>query len=239
MREDDERFLSIAENAAALLASRGMKSEDSILDIGSGYGRLAFGLIRSMHFTGRYQGFDILPRHVQWCRETITPMFPNFSFDHLDVVNDRYNPQGTIHPADVRFPYPDASFAFCSLFSVFTHMYESEIRHYAEEIQRVLTPNGRCVATFFLYDRDRRDAVMSASAAMPMSHVLNDVTMFFSESDPLHAICYDIDHVQTLWRDAGFTLESVQLGSWAGDHDAIASDPMQPSSFQDVITVSA
>jgi SAM-dependent methyltransferase len=75
MNESDERFLAIGNQSAQLLIEQGLGAADSILDVGCGYGRLAFGLLSQLDFKGRYEGFDVLQRQIDWCRKAITHNF--------------------------------------------------------------------------------------------------------------------------------------------------------------------
>lgn len=127
-------------------------SEESVLDVGSGIGRVAIPL--TDYLKGRYEGLDIVSYGVEWCSEHITPLFPNFRFQRADVYNGLYNPEGSQHPAEFRFPYGDSEFDFVFLTSVFTHMLPQEVEHYITEIARVLRPGGRCLASVFLWDEN-------------------------------------------------------------------------------------
>jgi SAM-dependent methyltransferase len=101
MGDTQEEFLSVGNQCASLLLDLGLQGDDSILDVGCGYGRLAFGLLNSLDFIGRYEGFDLQPRHIAWCREAITTRFSNFHFAHVDIANARYNPQGSVESPPV------------------------------------------------------------------------------------------------------------------------------------------
>jgi SAM-dependent methyltransferase len=238
MGENDERFLAAGDSLARTLIDRGLQPDFTLLDVGCGYGRLAFGLIRQLDFVGRYEGFDPLPRHIQWSSEAITGHSSNFRFRHLDVANDRYNRRGSIAAASITFPFSDATFDMCVLFSVFTHMYEADIRRYMAEIRRVIKETGTCVATFFLFSDHRLAAVTSDRARFPMRHQLDETTRFFNPQEILHAIAYDEGHVREMWERAGLHVEDTEWGSWAGDQQAhgVGSDQDTPP-FQDVMTV--
>ena len=125
-----------------------LRPEESVLDIGSGIGRVAIPL--TDYLTGRYEGFDIVSEGIEWCATNVTPRFPNFRFRHVDVHNALYNPGGLLSPAEFRFPYGDDEFDFVFLTSVFTHMLPREVEHYIAEIARVLRPGKRCLASVFL-----------------------------------------------------------------------------------------
>ena len=62
--------------------------------------------------SGTYDGFDIVKQSIDYCQKAITPVRPSFRFKHVDIYNSEYNAQGTIRPADFRFPYRDGAFTF-------------------------------------------------------------------------------------------------------------------------------
>jgi SAM-dependent methyltransferase len=121
-----------------------------LLDLGCGAGPLAVALLGYLSPPGSYEGLDILPDAVAWCRHRITSHFPHFRFQLVDVANRDYNPAGSLDPNEYRLPYPDAHFDVVQLRSVFTHMGPREVHHYLRQIARVLRPEGRCLTTFNL-----------------------------------------------------------------------------------------
>ena len=104
--------------------------------------------------TGSYEGFDISGDAIEWCQKNIAARFPNFKFQLTDVYNSEYNPRGKRKAEDYRFPYPDRSFDFTFLTSVFTHMLPHDLDHYTWEIARTLKPKGRAVITFFILNEE-------------------------------------------------------------------------------------
>lgn len=227
MNEDDAKFIQTGNELAATLYAHGLTDDSRLLDVGSGYGRLAFGLMGT-GYSGRYLGFDILPRHVRWCRRNLTAD-PRFRFAHLDVVNARYNPGGSIPAVEARFPAPDRSRDYCALFSVFTHFYADDVRRYLAEIHRVLVPGGLAATTWFLFDDARVPAVTGERSAFRLVHQLDDVTRFETTDDPLKAIGYDEGFVRGLVAEGGLEVVSVTRGSWAGDQP--------PGQYQDLVVL--
>jgi SAM-dependent methyltransferase len=81
----------------------------------------------------------------------------NFQFYQIDIYDKHYNPAGHCKASEYRFPFPDDSFDFVMLGSVFTHMLPDGVRNYLSEIRQVLAPGGRCmISYFFLNDETRR-----------------------------------------------------------------------------------
>jgi SAM-dependent methyltransferase len=229
MSEDDVRVVSVGQGLAGTLRRHGLVEDGSLLDIGSGYGRLALGLITT-DFAGNYHGIEILKKQVTWCQNVLSPYAGDrFRFSHLDVRNGRYNPGGKVRPQRVRFPAENDSCDNVALFSVFTHMYEADIARYLREIRRVLKPGGIAVTTWFLFDKERLPRVTSrAKTPFPMVNQINQVTRYSDPRDPLRAIAYQKAHVRRLVAAAGLELRDLEYGSWCGD-------PGQE--FQDVLVL--
>lgn len=227
MNETDDSLVATARDLTNILVREGMPDDADVLDVGSGYGRLTIGLMDREQFTGTYLGFDILKRHVSWCQKVMTAADPRFRFEHVDILNERYNAHGTVAPEEVPFPTEDASIDTVTLFSVFTHLYRPTIEHYLVEISRVLRPGGIAVGTWFLFDDDRMDAITSDAARYPMRFVLPDGSRYMSLKDPLHAISYRQSDVEAMARHAGLEFEQVKRGAWAGEFVPNAFAEMQ------------
>lgn len=223
MRESDESFLAIAVMLADLILEQAGPGA-SVLDVGSGYGRLAVGLMER-GFRGRYEGFDILPRHVAWCRRHLTPFAPAYRFHHLDIQNDRYNPTGRLDPVRATFPVK-GPFDVVAVFSVFTHMDRPAIAHYLREVTRLLRPGGVALATFFLWDEARLPAITSAQATHPMIHELDPYTRYASADDHLFAIAHHALVVRGMAEGVGLEVAEVRPGGWDGS---------ERTQFQDLV----
>lgn len=206
----------------------GLQPHHSVLDVGCGIGRTAVALTGYLDAKGSYRGFDIVRSGVRWCSRKITPDFPHFKFTHVPVGNDLYT-AGRNDAQDFRFPYPNESFDIVFLFSVFTHMLPEEISNYLGEIRRTLRPNGRCLATFFLYNDDSEGALDAKKGfAFPIdrgSHRLMSSTVR-SANVALHE-----RHLMRLIEDARLSVDSVTHGYWNG-----AKAP--ENDFQDIVVMS-
>ena len=190
-----------------------LRPDERVLDIGSGGGRVAVPL--SAYLTrGTYEGFDTSAADVEWCRENITPRAPNFSFRHVDIHNLTYNPGGTIDPTEFRFPYGDSEFDFAFLTSIFTHMLPEHVEHYFGEIARVLRPDGRWLATWFILDDAALAAIEDGRSAFDFKHNVGDYRVV----DPNRhedALAYPERYVLDLYDRFGFEV-SIDLGQWPG-----------------------
>lgn len=128
----------------------GLKPGDRVLDIGCGIGRIAIPLTTYLSDSGSYAGFDVVKKGIDWCQKRITPKFPNFHFQYVNLKNKLYTSENANLARNFIFPYKDKEFDFVFLTSVFTHMLPSDMEHYLDEIYRVLKPTGKCYSTFFL-----------------------------------------------------------------------------------------
>jgi hypothetical protein len=70
-----------------------VEPKHTILDIGCGCGRLALALEPCIP-QGRYIGFDVQRKLINWCQRNISNSRPAFRFFHFNVYSDRYNPGG-------------------------------------------------------------------------------------------------------------------------------------------------
>lgn len=227
MGESEEAFVEAGVLLAELLYQLGLEDDHELIDVGCSVGRLPIGLLAGTGFRGRYVGFDVMRPQVVWARRNLTPVVDRMRFRHVDVRNERYNPEGTVEPAELRFPARDDGFHMACLFSIFTHFYKEDIAVYLRELRRVLRPGGTVVATWFLYDDERYDAAV-ASEAYPMTHRLDDVTIYNDADDPLRAIAFHEDAVRAMVTEAGLELADVERGRWADGPGPL---------FQDVVVL--
>lgn len=207
----------------------GLRPDDRVLDVGCGIGRMAVPLTGYLSPRGEYRGFDIVKEGIDWCDGAIATRFPNFRFTHADIVNRHYNPAGRHLAREYRFPYPDASFDFAFLTSVFTHMLPPDLGNYLGEVSRVLTPGGRCLMTMFLLDDESRTCIRARRSTLDFSHAV-DGCLTIDASDPEAAIAYEEAAVRDGLAAVHLSVdEPIHRGSWCG----------RPSylSYQDIILV--
>jgi SAM-dependent methyltransferase len=203
-----------------------LKADEAVLDVGCGIGRMAIPLLSYLDANGRYEGFDIMRENVKWCRHAISPRWPNFRFQHADIFNRDYNPNGLVRCGEFRFPYADATFDFAFLTSVFTHLMPSDIAHYLHELGRVLKPDGRCLATFFLLNPES-NALIDSGRSHFTFHPQTCNYRVHSHEVPEACLAVEQEFVEEAARRAGLAMETPRYGSWAGRN--LAFD------FQDVV----
>lgn len=197
MGEDDDAFISIGD--ALLSDALRHVNPETVLDIGCGYGRLAYALKRR-GFLGRYFGLDVLPRHIKWLQDNFGD--PTYRFELANVRNGRYNPKGKLETSEVVFR-PGFSPDLSLFVSVFTHMYESDIEAYLRKVREISSPKSVVYATFFLEGGDQ------ARRPYRFDHRLNDHCSYHDPSDPLHAIAYDEAWLRDFFDRCGFACHDL------------------------------
>ncbi|SDL17844.1 Methyltransferase domain-containing protein [Maridesulfovibrio ferrireducens] len=189
-------------------------SDEKVLDIGCGVGRLAFPLLEYLNESGGYEGFDTFPAGVKWCSENITPEFSNFNFKQVDIFNTTYNPYAQTKASEFIFPYEDNTFDLVLLNSVFTHMMPDDIINYLSEIDRVLNDNGRVFVTFFLINKESLELMDLGKSV----HDFHKFGVFYTADpkEPMDAVGYDEQFAFNLFEKHNFKIKEVMYGNWSG-----------------------
>jgi SAM-dependent methyltransferase len=186
---------------------------------------MAYSLAHYLTPAGHYHGFDVDDRLIRRCRETITPRFSNFIFRHVNLRNGCYNPQGAVSAGEFVFPYSDGQFDFVFLASVFTHMTAPDVRHYLEEIHRVLKPGGRCLATFFLLNREAEQLIQEGKSAWNLVHPAGE-GLTANPDCPESCIGFAEADVRQWFSDRHFSITANYYGNWCARADALTHQDM-------------
>jgi cyclopropane fatty-acyl-phospholipid synthase-like methyltransferase len=134
-----------------------LESGSHVLDVGCGAGRVAVPLTAYLSRAGRYEGLDVSPWAINWCKQEISSRYPTFSFQHADVFSAQYFPEGTTRPKDYTLPYDDDQFDVICAMSLFTHMLPEGLERYMSEF--VLKNGGRAFMTFYLLNDESLRAI--------------------------------------------------------------------------------
>jgi SAM-dependent methyltransferase len=226
MGDKPDSFLARGENLLAVSNSHASIGRRPVIDIGCGYGRLAYALA-NRGFSGRYYGVDVLKKHIDWLNKNFSPSLPNFHFEHINVLNGRYNSSGKVDPAKFRIPHQYHKPDLVLVLSVFTHMFEADVESYLHAIAKVLDDHSTVYATFFILSDEQRELERSGASLYPMTHQINDHCRYFNQQDPLHAISFDEAFLHSMFERCGLHAEYVIRGGWCGREDA--------GSFQDAV----
>lgn len=208
----------------------GLRPDDDVLDIGCGIGRMAIPMTRYLK-GGSYRGFDVGKEMIRWCQRRVTSRHPAFEFRWAPIYNGKYNPFGTVSALEYRFPYTDDSFDFALATSLFTHMSSAEVRHYLEEVSRVLRPGGRAFLTFFLITPESEAEIAAGRADFDFRRE-GDGDWIIDPKMPEEAVAFPLESVREMVSAAGLAIEEpVHRGEWANAPDH--------RTLQDVLVVTA
>ncbi len=148
--------------------------------------------------------------------ERIGARHPNFRFEHVDVYNQHYNPQGQLDAAEFTFPYPDASFDFVFLVSVFTHLLPQDMRNYLREVARVLRPGATCFITYTLLNSDTLTAIAEGKSKLHYVHEMGGFRTT-EPNEPETSVAYYEDDLRSLYGANGLEIQDpIHYGSWSG-----------------------
>jgi SAM-dependent methyltransferase len=211
-----DQFIASGERIADMLVSYAdLQPMQSVLDIGCGIGRVARPLTARLSSAGRYRGFDVDPRAIEWCQRAYRS-FENFSFAHAPVGYVNVKDNAPLRGEDFAFPYPDSDFDLAFSVSLYTHLGRSITDHYLSETCRVLRPGGYCVNTFFVVDQFALEAMRARQADRSyIDH--GDGSYLASQGDPNFGIGFAPEVISALHEANGLTIVSpVRFGSWTG-----------------------
>ena len=187
-----------------------------ILDIGCGIGRLAIAMRDFLDTNGGYEGFDIVPEGIEWCKQHIVGPYDNIHFTLADVYNKEYNPKGSRQPADYQFPYEDETFDVAVLLSVFTHMLPTDVDRYVGEIARVLKKNGRICASYSIITPESLQLMTSGRGSVHFKHNLGS-HWIHSKKVPELGVAYDERYLRGIYSKHGLSdPPDIYFGRWCG-----------------------
>lgn len=197
-----------------------LRPSDRVLDIGCGIGRMAVPLTQYLDpELGSYEGLDPVLDGILWCVQEITPAYPRFRFQRLDIAHPLYNPQGSLAGSEVQIGFPDQSFDFITMISVATHLPPEELTAYLREVARLLAPGGRLFMTAFAID-----GRSTGQERLAFKRWQDGPGWYAIEEAPLAAAGFDQDFLLSAVREAGLAVESLLHGHWRGPGSAHYQD---------------
>lgn len=127
-----------------------------------------------------------------------------------------YNPNGLCAASEYRFRYDNDTFDFVFATSVFTHMLPVDMRHYIDEMERVLKPGGRCLATFFLLNRKSKRLIDLEKSTLNFKYWHGE-SMSINDVEPEKAVAYEEHGLRKRYEALDLTLlKPIQYGLWCG-----------------------
>jgi SAM-dependent methyltransferase len=199
-RDDAAILPSAIDEARRVLAQGGPAGGLSVLDVGCGAGRLAYGLVAIDSPVERYEGIDVMAAPVDWCARTISPGHSAYHFRTMDVYNERYNPAGARAAAEASLPFDDASFGVAYAYSVFSHMLTADVRAYLGEFDRVLAVDGVAIITAFVED-DVPDEVVNPPGYQGIAW-----------GGALHCVRFSRHHFEAVASESGMRIVTFEHG---------------------------
>jgi SAM-dependent methyltransferase len=215
-----QAFVKLGESWARYFqAECDLRPNESVLDVGCGYGRVAVPLARFLT-EGRYAGFDVDAEGIEWCRTNISTRWPNFTFSFVDVYHPVSNPVGTTEARHFTFPFPNEDFDFAFLISVFTHLLPEDVEHYLTEITRVLKPGGRVASTYVLLNDESERLIESGSTrslfGLRLKHDHGHYRLA-DEEVPERLVAYRETFLTHLYEKVGLNVRRpFHYGRWSG-----------------------
>lgn len=205
-----------------------LKAHHRVLDVGCGIGRMAVALTGILSTEGRYEGFDVVKKGILWSQKHISRRYPNFQFRHIELGNDLYKSSSN-NAATFTFPYEDQQFDCVVVISVFTHMLPEEVSRYLHEISRVLKPQGRCLATFFILNEESKSLMQNQHHF----HFPHDYGHYRLMSERVKAanVAFEEGFLSKASADAGLHIEKFFPGYWCGRDKEMCKD------FQDILVL--
>jgi SAM-dependent methyltransferase len=167
---------------------------ETVFDFGCGCGRVARQLLQQNPKPRRYVGVDVNKELIDWSRNNLTPVDPNFRFFHHDVYSPGYSPRNRLRLTQP-FPAQDAEFSLVIAHSVFTHLSKSQAEYYLSEVARILAPDGIAYTSWFFFDR------------LSFPFLPEVYCLYTSEVDFAQAVLFDRE-----WFIA--TVRNLGLGVW-------------------------
>ena len=209
-------FQAIGKHMMALFIRYGdLKPTEHVLDMGCGVGRMAMPLSQYLNAEGSYVGFDIVPEAIAWCRKNISDRYAHFTFHHVDIYNQSYNPSGTLQASEYVFDLPNDHFDFVFATSLFTHLKPPDAAQYVAEMARVMRPGGRCFCTFFLLQAHSINVIEAGESYLPFNYV-GERCRFVDPQIPEQAIAFDETYIRDLFAQHHLQIhQPIRYGSWA------------------------
>ena len=203
-----------------LLDQVGIASNERVLDIGCGCGRLAAPLTQHLGPKGTYMGVDIAAGLVDFGNRHITKTYPNFNFVTLDQSNPQYDSirhegaSRVIHSLDEACE--PSTVDLCIATSLFTHLNTDMARATLAAMSRLMAPDGRAFVTAFLIDAAVRTLIAQGRSAYQFEYAYGEGAYIQMIDRPLAALAFDANHFGKLLIEQELYIERTLYGSWPG-----------------------
>ena len=197
----------------------GLTPTCTVADIGCGFGRMALPMIDFLDAGagGRYVGIDVYAPAIAWCQEQITGRAAHFEFEHVNVYNGTYNPDGEVLGDRLVLPVADESCDLVVMASVFTHLLPSDVMTYVREVARILKPGGRLFGTWFLLSDESRAGMSDGRSDRVFTQDGEEIYSVLDPADKELGVAYPEDWVVGCLASHGLEIREPRLyGWWSG-----------------------
>lgn len=197
----------------------GLRTDESVMEIGCNHGRTMLSLAQYLRTPGRYEGFDIAREQVEYAQRNVGSAQCSVGFHYVDVYNEFYNPEGKLDVAVFEFPCGPDEFDVVFAASVFTHMLPPGVANYIKQTGRVLKPGGRALFSVFVLDYFRGKGT-ALSPVYDYVHKLDgyDDVAIIDPNRPEAFIAYSKARLEQMVADAGLELTRLVPGTWSTSH---------------------
>jgi SAM-dependent methyltransferase len=185
-----------------------------LFDLGCGWGRAAYGLLDT-GFSGRYVGFDLLPKQIEWLSANFTPKHPNYRFHYVEMKGGFSHENTGKKTTDISKIVSEPVETAIAL-SVFTHVYEETVLDYTRQVYELLAPGRFFVFTAFLLNNESRLLIEQGKSTFTMKERVNDHCFFNDPNAPRNAIAYSEDFLLSAVGAQGYQIDRLVLGNWCG-----------------------
>ena len=222
-----DQYVALGDSLLAFLIDHAkLQQSHNELDVGCGIGLAARPLVRflSPAAGGSYDGFDVVREPIEWCRDQYRSL-PHFRFQHADIYNKHYNPQGRSAASQYAFPYQNGTFDVVVHTSVFTHLLPVDLNHYLAEVSRVMRRGAKCVITYFLLNTESRERIDQWLKSHPQETdrgvpgglgfrwEYEGCCRLYDRKIPETAVAYDENWIRHLYREHTLDVTNVSTGS--------------------------
>jgi SAM-dependent methyltransferase len=160
-------------------------------------------------------GIDNSKPLVSYCMDNISTINDKFIFQHVDVYNGAYAPEGKQKPHEFIFPIEDESVDIVIMCSVFTHMHSNDIQAYIEEVHRVLKKGGLFISSLNLYNRFTCNQIEINKSHLDIKYRIDEGIYSLDTEIPERGFAHDEEMIKEFYWQSGFRIKEIKYAIWS------------------------